>query len=82
MADLKPEFDFYLEKQEELVSQYDGKYLIIYRQKVCGAYDSLKSAIDNAITNLNLTAGNFLVQKCSRGNSDYTQTFHSRVQFA
>ncbi len=82
MSNLKPEFDFYLAHQSELVSQYEGKYLVIKDEGVRGAYESLKEAIETAIGNLHYLPGDFLVQRCTPGNSDYTQTFHSRVSFA
>ena len=34
-------FKYYLEHQDELVSKYNGKYLIITSDGVVGAYDSL-----------------------------------------
>ena len=39
MADLKALFKYYLDHQEELVKDYNGKYLVITDFKVAGAYN-------------------------------------------
>jgi len=76
---LAEQFDFYLENQEELVKQYDGKYIVIKDRKVLGAYDSEAQAIRE--TTREHALGTFIVQKCEAGSEAYTQTFHSRVAF-
>ncbi len=76
-ADLKKEFDYYLKNQESLVEKYTGKILVIKEQQVIGVYDSEKDAIETTTEKHEL--GSFLVQKCSPGDLDYTQIFHSRV---
>lgn len=77
---LKEEFQYYLDNQDELVKKYNGKFLVITGQKVVGSYDS---NVDAFIQSKDKYApGTFLIQRCSPGNSDYTQTFHSRVSFA
>lgn len=76
---LKPEFDYYLAHQEELVKQYNGKYVVIRDQKVLGAYDDQTTAITE--TEKQYPLGTFLVQKVSPGTDAYTQTFYSRVLF-
>ena len=73
-------FKYYLEHQEELVSKYDGKYLIITNEGVVGAYDSLNEGYEVALKTYG--KGNFMLQLCSEGEKDDSQRFFtSRVVF-
>ena len=74
---LEKEFEFYLEHQEEFVQKYNGKILVIKNFKIIGEYDDIAKAVEE--TSKEHELGTFLVQKCSPGKEDYTQTFHSRV---
>lgn len=76
---LKKEFEYYLSHQDELVKQYDGKYIAIRDCNVIGAFDSELEAVEKTAEKYEL--GTFLVQKCERGSESYTQTYHSRVVF-
>ena len=76
---LKKEFQYYLEHQNELVKQYNGKYIVIKGNEVIGAYDSELEAVTE--TSQQHELGTFLVQKCELGTSSYTQTYHSRAIF-
>lgn len=73
-------FQWYLKNQEALVSEYSGMFLVIFDNSVGGAFSDEDEAIMFGVNNFGL--GNFIVQKCSPGESDYTQMFHSRVVFA
>ena len=77
---LKDEFAFYLKHQDELVEQYDGRYVVIKDGEVLDAYDDEFTAISE--TQKSHQLGTFLVQKVPRGTADYTQSFHSRVVFS
>ncbi len=73
-------FKYYLEHQEDLVSKYDGKYLITTNDGVVGAYDSLNEGYEVALKTYG--KGNFMLQLCSEGEKDYSQRFFtSRVVF-
>jgi hypothetical protein len=76
---LEKEFKYYLDHQDELVKEYDGKFIVIHGSKVVGAYESELDAIKE--TSKKYKPGTFLVQKCEPGNGSYTQTYHSRVAF-
>ena len=78
-ASLEKAFEYYLEHQEELVKEYNGKFIVIKDQKILGAYDSEIEAIET--TTKEHEMGTFLVQKCEPGSESYTQTYHSRVSF-
>lgn len=77
---LEKEFQYYLDHQDEMVKEYDGKFIVIKGGRVLGAYDEELKAI--TATEKSEKIGTFLVQKVSEGDSAYTQTFHSRVAFS
>jgi hypothetical protein len=77
---LEKEFKYYIEHQDELVSKYNGKYIVIKDCSVIGAFDSEIEAVEE--TSKVHKIGTFLVQKCEPGDQSYTMTFHSRVAFA
>jgi len=74
---LEKEFKYYLEHQDDLVEKYNGKFIVIKNLEVIGDFDNVAQAVEE--TSKNHKMGTFLVQKCSPGKEDYTQTFHSRV---
>ncbi len=76
-AKLEKEFTYYIEHQNELVKEYEGKHIVIKGGKVLGAYDSEIEAVEETAKAHKL--GTFLVQKCTAGRDSYTQLFHSRV---
>ncbi|MBK7381255.1 MAG: hypothetical protein IPJ03_20120 [Ignavibacteriales bacterium] len=76
---LEKEFNYYLDHQEELIKQYAGKYLVIKDQKVFGAFDTEIIAYQEALKELEL--GTFLIQLCTIGSDNYSQSFNSRVVY-
>lgn len=78
MEDLKKDFQWYLDNQEELVKLYNGKVLIIVKGSVVGSFDTEREAYLYAKDKYGL--GNFIMQKCSTGDKDYTAIYHSRVR--
>ncbi len=77
---LQKEFQHYIDHQDELVREYDGKFIVIKDGQILGAYDDELQAV--AETQKTDELGTFLVQRVSRGTGDYTQTFSSRVVFS
>lgn len=77
---LEKEFKYYLQHQADLLKSYNGKFLVIKDEAIIGVYDSKLDAYNANKDKFEL--GTFLVQRCSPGNADYAQTFHSRVTFA
>lgn len=77
---LKPEFEYYLAHQAELIKEHDGKFVVIKNKKVIGVYDDQATAVSE--TQKDHELGTFLVQKVEPGTDAHTQTFHSRVAFA
>lgn len=76
---LEKEFQFYLNNQERLVKEYNGKYIVIKGDEVLGAYDTEADAYFE--TTKQHEAGTFLIQLCQPGDEAYTETYHSRVAF-
>ncbi len=77
MKPLEREFHFYLAHQDELVQQYEGKFLVIVGTDVLGAYDDELEAIQQAVKTHEF--GTFLIQKCEAELE--IQAYHSRVSF-
>ena len=78
---LSKEFQYYLKNQEELVKQYNGKFIVIKSESVIGAYSTELEAIQATIQ-AGHEAGTFLVQLCTPGSEGYSQSFQTRVAFA
>ncbi len=76
---LKDEFQFYIDHQDDLVKKHGGKFIVIKEKQVIGVFDNEMEAVREVSKQHIL--GTFLVQKCEPGNEGYTQTFHSRVAF-
>ena len=73
-------FKFYLENQDSLVKKYDGKYLVITKDGVMGAFDSIRAGYDEALSRFG--KGNFMLQLCTPGDEAYTRRFNTtRVSF-
>jgi calcineurin-like phosphoesterase family protein len=77
---LDKEFKYYLDNQNELLKKYNGRFIVIVGEDVVGDYDTFDDAYFKSVEKYKL--GTFLIQKCTEGDKDYTQTFHSRVKFA
>ena len=75
---LEMEFQYYLQHQDELVRQFDGRYIVIAGQRVVGDYATFAEAVTE--TQKTRPQGTFIVQRCSEGPKDYTFTYHSRVR--
>ena len=76
---LEKEFRYYLDHQDELLPKYNGKYVMIVKDQVVGAYDSESKAYYSGKDKYGL--GNFLIQLCTPGNSAYTLVYRNRVTF-
>ena len=76
---LEKEFKYYLDNQSKLVKDYNGKFIVIKGQDVIGVYDTEDQAYFETLKEHE--EGTFLIQFCEPGDSSYTQSFHSRVQF-
>ena len=64
------ELNYFIAHQDELVSKYQGKTLVIRGERVEGAYDSALSAYIEGQKQFAL--GSFMIQPCEAGPSAYT----------
>jgi len=73
---IKQLFDYYLAHQDELVKEYNGKYLVITKNGVEGSWEknSDKAAYHYGKSHFGL--GNFILQYCSPGPGAYTHYNH------
>lgn len=76
---LDTEFQYFKDHQDELVTQYNGKYVAIVGDQVNGPFDTELDAY--LAMKKDHEVGTFLLQHCVPGTMSYTQTFHSRVVF-
>jgi hypothetical protein len=76
---LEKEFKYYLDNQNELLKEYDGRFLVIIDENVVGDYESLEQAYTTSRERYEY--GTFLIQLCTEGDEAYTRRFHSRVSF-
>ena len=79
MPTLENDFRFYLENQEELAQQYEGKYIVIKNRQVLGAYADEESAVKETVKEHEL--GTFIVQECSSDPESTVVIYSSRVHF-
>jgi len=77
---LDNEFSYYLDNQEELLKEYNGRVLVIIGEQVVGDFDNYEDALFDSVKKYEL--GTFLLQECTEGEEAYTETFHSQVIFA
>ena len=77
---LQREFEYYLSHQDSMVEKYNGRVIVLKGGQVLGVYDTELDALTE--TQMAHALGTFLVQKVSAGDTEYSQTFHSRVVFS
>ena len=63
-----------------MVEKYNGRVIVLKGGQVLGVYDTELDALTEIQRAHEL--GTFLVQKVSAGDTEYSQTFHSRVMFS
>lgn len=74
---LDKEFKYYLEHQDELVSHYNGKYIVLIGEQVVGAYDNREDAYYSSMEKYE--PGTFMIQLCTPGDDAYTVRYYNRV---
>ena len=71
------ELDFFISNQEDLVRDFQGKFLVLKGKKLLGVYpDALSAYIE---TQKEHPAGSFMIQPCIPGPEAYTVTITSTV---
>jgi len=74
---IKDLFQYYLRNQDQLLKEYNGKYLVITKDGVAGAFDTEAGAYYDAKEKYGL--GQFIVQLCTPGDDAYSQQFFSPI---
>lgn len=76
---LQNEFTFFLEKQNEFVENFAGKYLIIHNRRLINKFGTMKEAYQYGASKY--VPGTFLIQKCEPGHLAYSKACVSTVQY-
>ncbi len=76
---LMKEFNYFIAHQDELVKEYNQRYIVIIGNKVVGDYATIEEAVTQSAKTYPI--GTFLVQFCIPGEEAYTQRF-TRVHFS
>lgn len=66
------ELDFFKTNQDELVSKYSGKTLVLQGEKILGIYNTIMEAYTESLKSLE--PGSFMLQPCEPGIEAYTVT--------
>ena len=74
---LEKEFNYYLNHQDELVTVYNGKFIVIVGEQVVGSYSDRSDAYYSALEKY--APGTFMIQLCTPGDSAYTVRYYNRV---
>jgi hypothetical protein len=77
--ELEKQFKYYVEHQDEIVAEYDGKVVVLVGETVVGSFADNTAAFHFAMANYE--PGNFMIQLVGPGEENYTQRFFSRVAF-
>lgn len=77
MSTIEKDFRYYLAHQNDLVQQYNGKYIVLSHDKVVGVYDDYADAVYSSLEKYK--PGTFMVQLCTPGEAAYTARYYNRV---
>jgi hypothetical protein len=69
---LRQELEYFIEKQDELVEKYNGRYVVLKNQQVIGDYDDIGDAYVE--TKKMHEPGTFAIYECISGPSAYSMT--------
>lgn len=75
------DFAFFIKHHDELLRDYNGKFIAISGRKVIAQGDTFEEALTNTLAT-GATPGTFIIQLCTEGESGYTQEFRSRAIFS
>ncbi len=70
----KTELDYFISRQEEIVEEHFGKFLVIKGREIVGVYETALEAYIEAQKEHPL--GTFMIQPCQPGPQAYTVTIH------
>lgn len=70
------ELDLYIQNQPELLKKYNGAIIALHHGEVQGVYPSKLDALNAMMERYK--PGDFIVIKCTPGDSEYTRWYRSR----
>lgn len=74
---LEPEFQYFLDHQQEIFQQYGDKVVVIVGDEIIGNYDNeIQAIVESRKTH---PQGTFLVQRSGPDARVYTAHFHSPI---
>ena len=74
-------YKWFNEHFDELVKQYDNKYILLSKMKVINVYDSFEQAFDSALDDHNFKSGEFSIQFCSSDPDKMIVKIHTPFMF-
>ena len=80
MDAMKKNLEFYIEHQGELVSQFNGRVLLIHDQKIVGDYESKSEAYFYARDRFG--PNTFSIIECSPGEEGYSVNYRTVNRFS
>lgn len=78
MADLRKDYQYFLDNKKELVEKYGGMHIVISNCEAVMAFADENEAYRYGVEKYGL--GNFIIQLCTENG--YEATFHSRVRIS
>jgi len=73
-------YDYFKTNLNELIEQYDGRFVVIKDANIISVYDSFNEAYINTIKTEKL--GTFIIQKCVKPENDKTHFAWNNVSFS
>ena len=70
MTEIDRQFQYFIDNQNMLVKDYEGKVIILHNNAVAGAFDSNSEAY--LFGKRSFDSGTFIMQKCVNGPEVYT----------
>jgi len=77
---MSSQLEMYIERQSEIVKEYNGKIIAVKDGEVLGGYPTEVHAL-RAMQKANYSPGSFIILKCTPGNEEYTTSYRARPRF-
>ena len=73
---MQTQLDMYIERQNSLVMEYNGKIIALKDGEVLGEYPTKTDALED-MQRRHLAPGEFMIIRCTPGDEEYTARFHT-----
>lgn len=73
------DFQWFLEKYNELFAKYGNSFLVIKNKNVLGVYKTYAEGVENTLRNEEI--GTFIVQQCSSNKAASTNSSVASINF-